>query len=88
MLPSPAFFFAAPAVSPCPCHAPPHRRPPVTLLAPTLAAFAAAPSAWIDFNNNGQKAPSEDGAQPIERRIDDLLAQMTVDEKTCQLATL
>ena len=88
VLPSPAFFFAAPAVSLCPCHAPPHRRPPVTLLAPTLAAFAAAPSAWIDFNNNGQKAPSEDGAQPIERRIDDLLAQMTVDEKTCQLATL
>ncbi len=30
----------------------------------------------------------EDPAQPIEKRIADLLGQMTVEEKTCQLATL
>ncbi len=30
----------------------------------------------------------EDPSQPIEKRIADLLSQMTVEEKTCQLATL
>lgn len=57
-------------------------------LSTALAAFAAAPATWIDFNKNGKKDIYEDAAQPIERRIDDLLAQMNVAEKTCQLATL
>src|SRR6516162_8162450 len=43
---------------------------------------------WIDFNKNGVKDPYEDPAVPIDRRVDDLLARMTLDEKTCQLATL
>ncbi len=43
---------------------------------------------WIDFNKNGQKDAFEDPAVSLERRIDDLLSQMTLDEKTCQLATL
>jgi len=43
---------------------------------------------WIDFNKNGVKDIFEDPAQPIEKRIADLLSQMSVDEKTCQLATL
>lgn len=43
---------------------------------------------WIDFNKNGQKDVFEDSTQPVERRVDDLLSQMTVEEKTCQLATL
>ncbi len=43
---------------------------------------------WIDFNKNGEKDIYEDSAQPIEKRIKDLLSQMTVDEKTCQCATL
>src|ERR1700759_3854189 len=43
---------------------------------------------WIDFNKNGRKDIFEDPSQTIEKRIDDLLSQMTVDEKTCQLATL
>ena len=30
----------------------------------------------------------EDPSQPIDKRINDLLSQMTVEEKTCQLATL
>ena len=30
----------------------------------------------------------EDPSQPIEKRIADLLSQMTLEEKTCQLATL
>ena len=57
-------------------------------LASTFAALAAEPTVWIDFNKNGKKDIYEDAAQPIERRIDDLLAQMNVAEKTCQLATL
>ncbi|MGN1265975.1 MAG: glycoside hydrolase family 3 N-terminal domain-containing protein, partial [Muribaculaceae bacterium] len=43
---------------------------------------------WIDFNKNGVKDIYEDPSQTIEHRVADLLSQMTVDEKTCQLATL
>lgn len=45
-------------------------------------------SGWIDFNKNGRKDVYEDASQPTEKRIDDLLAQMTIEEKTNQLATL
>ena len=43
---------------------------------------------WIDFNKNGKKDVYEDPKAPIDARIADLLSQMTVNEKTCQLATL
>ncbi len=43
---------------------------------------------WIDFNKNGVKDTFEDPSAPIESRIDNLLGMMTVQEKTCQLATL
>ncbi len=43
---------------------------------------------WIDFNKNGIKDIYEDPKQPIDARVKNLLAQMTVDEKSCQLATL
>lgn len=43
---------------------------------------------WIDFNKNGKKDIYEDPGQSIDKRIDDLLSQMTLEEKTCQLATL
>lgn len=43
---------------------------------------------WIDFNKNGSKDIYEDPSQPVEKRIKDLLDQMTLEEKTCQLATL
>jgi beta-glucosidase len=43
---------------------------------------------WIDFNKNGKMDVFEDPSQPIDKRIADLLSQMTVEEKTCQLATL
>ena len=43
---------------------------------------------WIDFNKNGIKDVFEDPAQPVERRIGDLLGQMSLEEKTCQTATL
>lgn len=43
---------------------------------------------WIDLNKNGRKDVYEDPASAIDARLDDLLAQMTVEEQTCQLATL
>lgn len=43
---------------------------------------------WIDFNKNGRKDRYEDPAEPIERRIENLLKQMTLEEKTAQMATL
>lgn len=42
---------------------------------------------WIDFNKNGKKDVYEDPTQPVERRIDDLLSQMNMEEKSNQLAT-
>jgi len=43
---------------------------------------------WIDFNKNGKKDIYEDATKPIDQRVEDLLSQMTMEEKTCQLATL
>jgi len=43
---------------------------------------------WIDFNKNGRKDVYEDSRADIDARIDDLLSQMTMDEKTGQMATL
>jgi len=43
---------------------------------------------WIDFNKNGKKDVYEDPTARVEDRVEDLLSQMTVDEKTCQLVTL
>ena len=38
-----------------------------------------------DLNKNGKVDVYEDAARPIEKRIDDLLAQMTVEEKAGQM---
>ena len=43
---------------------------------------------WIDFNKNGVMDIYEDPKAPLEDRVQDLLSQMTLDEKTCQMATL
>jgi len=43
---------------------------------------------WIDLNKNGRKDIYEDPAQPMDKRVEDLLSQMTMEEKTCQMATL
>lgn len=61
---------------------------------PALMAFVPARKTkiyhkdWIDFNKNGEKDIYEDPTQPIDKRIDDLLSQMTMEEKTCQMVTL
>lgn len=43
---------------------------------------------WIDFNKNGIKDVYEDPSAPVEARIENLLGQMTLEEKTCQMVTL
>lgn len=42
---------------------------------------------WTDFNKNGVKDVYEDPEADTESRIQDLLSQMTIEEKSCQLAT-
>ena len=41
---------------------------------------------WNDLSKNGKKDLYEDPAQPIEKRVADLLARMTLDEKIGQLS--
>src|SRR5712692_5509956 len=43
---------------------------------------------WIDLNKNGRMDVYENPKAPIERRIDDLISRMSLEEKTCQTATL
>ena len=43
---------------------------------------------WIDFNKNGIKDIYEDPAAILDARIENLLQQMTLEEKTCQMVTL
>lgn len=55
-----------------------------------MVAFLALviPPDWIDLNHNGRLDAYENPSLPVERRVADLLSRMTVEEKTCQLATL
>lgn len=52
-------------------------------------ALAVDPSiyheGWIDLNKNGMKDVYEDRSQPIDARVDNLLSQMTLEEKVGQL---
>jgi beta-glucosidase len=58
-----------------------------------LLAFAATAvdtasiyhDGWIDFDKNGKKDVYEDPAQPVNKRVNDLLKRMTLDEKIGQL---
>lgn len=43
---------------------------------------------WIDFNKNGVMDVYENPNAKIEDRIEDLLGQMNIEEKTCQMVTL
>ena len=43
---------------------------------------------WIDFNKNGKMDLYENPKAPLEDRVQDLLFQITLEEKTCQMATL
>ena len=43
---------------------------------------------WVDLDKNGVQDPYEDPSLDVEKRIDDLLARMTIEEKSAQMATL
>lgn len=43
---------------------------------------------WIDFNKNGKMDIYENPSSSIDNRIEDLLSQMNLEEKTCQMVTL
>lgn len=62
------------------------------LLSSTICSFSQKvdiyKNGWIDFNKNGKKDIYEDTAASIEERVNNLISFMTMDEKTCQLATL
>jgi beta-glucosidase len=45
-------------------------------------------NSWIDLNKNGRMDLYENQKAPIDQRVNDLLAQMNVNEKTCQTSTL
>jgi beta-glucosidase len=57
-----------------------------------LAVSAAEPSiyhdGWIDLNKNGKRDVYEDPAQPVKKRVADLLKRMTLAEKIGQLQQL
>lgn len=57
-----------------------------------IAAFRPLTSiykdGWIDLNKNGKKDVYEDPKQPVNARTADLISKMTLEEKTCQMATL
>lgn len=59
------------------------------LLAPQSAtAKGIYHKGWIDFNKNGRMDVFESPSASIDDRVQDLLRQMTMEEKTCQMATL
>ena len=57
-----------------------------------LAVSAAEPSiyhdGWIDLDKNGKRDVYEDPAQPVQKRVADLLKRMTLAEKIGQLQQL
>ena len=65
----------------------------ILLACTSMAVWSAPPKniyrkGWIDFNKNGKMDIYEDPSAPMEERVKDLLSQMTLEEKTCQMATL
>ncbi len=56
--------------------------------AAAVAASGIYHDGWIDLNKNGRMDVYEDRSAPIDARVEDLLARMTSDEKTAQMATL
>lgn len=43
---------------------------------------------WIDFNKNGVKELYEDPTASIDARVENLLQQVTLGEKSCQMVAL
>ena len=53
-----------------------------------LILFSVFQPTYRDLNKNGRMDVYENPNADVEARIDDLLSQMTLEEKTCQTATL
>lgn len=43
---------------------------------------------WIDFNKNGIMDVYENPKATLEKRVENLISQMDLDDQTCQMATL
>jgi len=61
---------------------------PVSFLAQEKTRNNIYHDGWIDLNKNGRMDVYENSRAPIDRRVEDLLSQMNLEEKTCQTATL
>ncbi len=64
---------------------------PLLFLQPTGSAQSNKPiyhQGWIDLNKNGRMDVYENQRAPINARVEDLLRQMNINEKTCQTATV
>jgi beta-glucosidase len=48
-------------------------------------SFSIYHDGWIDLNKNGKEDVYEDSNRPIQKRVNDLLKRMTLDEKIGQL---
>jgi beta-glucosidase len=60
----------------------------VTICTSAISQNSVYKTGWIDFNKNGKKDVYEDKTQPVEKRIANLISLMTLEEKSCQMATL
>ena len=66
----------------------------IAMMTPAFAAKKPVKSSkiyhkgWIDLNKNGKMDVYEDPSAPVDARIEDLLGQMNLEEKTCQMVTL
>ena len=58
------------------------------LMTSTALAADIYHDGWVDRNKNGEMDAYENPALPVEERVADLISRMTMDEKTCQMATI
>lgn len=71
----------------CLCFCTPGNKLSRNFVQPTLASrsaklLTAEGFQFKDLNKNGRLDPYEDWRQPVEKRVDNLLSQMTLEEKT------
>ena len=54
----------------------------------TLRGVEARHDGWFDFDKDGVKDVYVDPSESVDKRVADLLSRMTLEEKSCQVATL
>ncbi|HEX5966734.1 MAG TPA: glycoside hydrolase family 3 N-terminal domain-containing protein, partial [Pyrinomonadaceae bacterium] len=60
----------------------------IILLLSASLLFLPQRASYLDLNKNGRMDVYENPKAAIDARVEDLLSQMTLEEKTCQTATL